>query len=139
MQCYYWRGWGHGLEEFEQGLTSSHKNGARPKSNLKELEPTKILTKMKVEIKVREILAKINFERKVSMILESLVKELKLLILDLDTLVNNINSVGIQVLYLGYTEMRVRIPEIGQYGQNILMMVQADIQDGKIDYIEFGI
>ena len=70
--------------------------------------------------------------------MELLVRELKLPILDLNTLINNINSIGVQIPYLGYTEMEVHIPGIGHYDQNILMMVHRDAQCGKIKSKESG-
>ena len=70
--------------------------------------------------------------------MESLVRQLKLPILELNTLINNINSIGVQIPHLDYTEMKVCIPGIGHYDQNILMMVRRDAQCGKIKSIEFG-
>ena len=112
------------LEEFDQGWTSSSKSGARPKSAKQKLEfgeisPTKGI---KIEVKGWELIARANPKNKVSVMHESLVRNLGLPVLNLNTLLGTIDLKDIKILYLGYTEMKLNILEIGQYDQDILMM-----------------
>ena len=135
-----------GLEEFEQGRTSSRRNSPGPNSESKDtisksgnlggrrgyynpnplyrlIGPTNE-TELKVEgVKVKAL---IDSGVQISAISKSMAQTLGLPIRKLETLLDIEGSAGTEVPYLGYTELRLDIPEIAKFDHDVLMMVYPD-------------
>ena len=62
----------------------------------------------------------------ISAISKSMAKTLGLPIRKLETLLDTEGSAGSEVPYLGYTELRLDIPEIAKFNHDVLMMVYPD-------------
>ena len=135
-----------GLEEFEQGRTSSRRNSSGPNSKSKDIisksgnlgggrgyynpDPLYRLigpaneTELKVEgIKVKAL---IDSGAQISAISRSMAQTLGLPIQKLEALLDIEGSAGTDVPYLGYTELRLDIPEIAKFDHDVLMMVYPD-------------
>ena len=136
----------HGLEEFEQGRTSSRRNSPGPNSKSKDtisksgnlgggrgyynpdplyqlIGPTNE-TELKVEgVKVKAL---IDSGAQISAISKSMAQTLGLPIRKLETLLDIEGSAGTDVPYLGYTKLRLDIPEITKFDHDVLMMVYPD-------------
>ena len=68
----------------------------------------------------------INSGAQISAISKSMVKILGLPLRKLDALLDIEGSAGSDVPYLGYTELRLDIPEIAKFDHDMLMMVYPD-------------
>ena len=135
-----------GLEEFEQGQTSSNRKCSSPKPNSKAtvdkngtleggrgyynpgplyrlIGPT---NKTEVNIEGVRMKALIDLGAQISVISKSMAKTLGLPIRKLETLSDVEGSAGLEVPYLGYTELRLDIPEIAKFDHDVLMMVYPD-------------
>ena len=122
-----------GLEGFEQGQTSSNRKRSGPKSNPKVtvgesgileggreyynpdplyrlIGPT---NETEVNVEGVGMKALIDSGAQISAISKSLVKTLGLPMRKLEALLDIEGSAGSDVPYLGYTELRLDIPEIG--------------------------
>ena len=70
--------------------------------------------------------ALIDSVAQISAISKSMAKTLGLPIRKLETLLDIEGSAGSDVPYLGYTELRLDIPEIAKFDHDVLMMVYPD-------------
>ena len=70
--------------------------------------------------------ALIDLGAQISAISKSMAKTLGLPIWKLETLLDIEGSAGLEVPYLGYTELRLDIPEIAKFNHDVLMMVYPD-------------
>ena len=70
--------------------------------------------------------ALIDLGAQISAISKSMAKTLGLPIRQLETLLDIEGSAGTEVPYLGYTELRLDIPEIAKFDHDVLMMVYPD-------------
>ena len=70
--------------------------------------------------------ALIDSRAQISAISKSMAKTLGLPIRKLETLLDIEGSAGLEVPYLGYTELRLDIPEIAKFDHDVLMMVYSD-------------
>ena len=134
-----------GLEEFEQGQTSSNRKHSGPKSNPKvtvgkngileggrsttiQIHYTDSLDLLMKQVNVEGVGMKalINFGAQISAISKSMAKTLGLPIQKLDALLDIEGSAGSVMQYLEYTELRLDIPEIAKFDHDVLMMVYPD-------------
>ena len=135
-----------GLEEFEQGRTSSNRKHSGPKSNPKvTVEKNGILeegreyynpdplyqligpaNETEVNVEGVGMKAVINSGAQISAISKSMAKPLGLPIRKLEALLDIEGSAGSDVPYLGYTALRLNIPEIAKFDHDVLMMVYPD-------------
>ena len=135
-----------GLEEFEQGQTSSNRECSGPKSNPKvTVEKNGILeggrgyynpdplyrligptNKTEGNVEGVGMKALIDSGAQISAISKSMAKTLGLSIQKLEALLDIEGSAGLDVPYLGYTELRLDIPEIVKFDHDVLMMVYPD-------------
>ena len=84
------------------------------------------------------MIAGVNPKSKVSVISESVVRDVGLPILDLNTLIGSVSSIEIEIPYLGYTEIKLNILQMGHYDQDVLMMIHPDNQCKREWSIELG-
>ena len=70
--------------------------------------------------------ALIDSGAQISAISKSMAKTLGLPIRKLETLLDVEGSAGLDIPYLGYTELRLNIPEIVKFDHDVLMMVYPD-------------
>ena len=135
-----------GLEEFEQGRSSSNRKCSGPKSNPKvTVEKNGILeggreyynpdplyrligpaNKTEVNVEGVGMKALINSGAQISAISKSMAKTLGLPIRKLEALLDIQGSAGSDIQYLGYTELRLDNPEIAKFDHDVLMMVYPD-------------
>ena len=136
----------HGLEEFEQGRTSSNRKHSGPKPNSKVTvgkngileggreyynpDPLYQLigpaNETEVNVEGVGMKALIDSGAQISAISKSMAKTLGLPIRKLEALLDIEGSAGSDVSYLGYTELRLDIPEIAKFDHDVLMMVYPD-------------
>ena len=135
----------HGLEEFEQGQTSSNRKCCGPKPNSKatvdknrtleggggtatQIHYTNSLDPPMKQLNIEGVGMKalMDSEAQISAISKSMAKTLGLPIRKLEALLDIEGSAGLDVPYLGYTELRLDIPEIVKFDHDVLMMVYPD-------------
>ena len=135
-----------GLEEFEWGRTSSNRKCSGPKPNPKVTvgkngileggreyyNPDPLyrligpVNETDVNVEGVGMKALIDSEAQISAISKSMAKILGLPIRKLEALLDVEGSAGSDVPYLGYTELRLNIPEIAKFDHDMLMMVYPD-------------
>ena len=95
---------------------------------------------MKQELNIEGVRMKalIDSGAQISAISKSMAKTLGLPIRKLETLLDVEGSAGLDVPYLGYTELRLNIPEIAKFDHDVLMMVYPDSKYSHRDPVIIG-
>ena len=91
-----------------------------------------------VKLEGQDFKALVDSGSMVSQITHSLAKALKLPMKQLQTLIPMDGSVGITVLYLGYVEATLNIPEVQAFQEDCLFLVMNDHTYGKHVPITIG-
>ena len=127
-----------GLEEFEQGSSPKPNPEATvnkvrtPEGERGYYNPDPLYQLIgptnKTELKIEGVGMKalIDSGAQISAISKNMAKTLGLPIQKLETLLDIEGSAGLEVPYLGYTELRLDIPEIAKFDHDVLMMVYPD-------------
>ena len=79
-----------------------------------------------VQVEGQSMKALIDSGAQISAISESMVKTLGLPFWQLHTLLHLEGAGGLDVPYLGYTELRLDIPEVKRFGHDCLLMIYPD-------------